>query len=101
MPVGQMPVGDATVCGLEHKTDTQGRVFLNMLSAQCQGLRRRQHKTEHKGDTLDPRTGIKIPDLVGNRSRAAGLEGRDSTCHATATDPIILNILFIYLITFI
>ena len=32
-----------------------------------------------KGDTPNPRTEIKIPD-------PAGLEGRDSTDHATATD---------------
>ena len=34
----------------------------------------------------NPRTEIKIPDPAGNRTRAAGLEGRDSTDHATATD---------------
>ena len=33
---------------------------------------------------------IKIPDPAGNRTRAAGLEGRDSTDHATATDSLIL-----------
>ena len=32
---------------------------------------------------------IKIPDPAGNRIRAAGLEGRVSTDHATATDPIL------------
>ena len=41
MPVGQMPVD-----GAEHLTDTQGRASLNVWSAQCQGLRRRQHRTE-------------------------------------------------------
>ena len=40
-----------------------------------------------KGHTPNPRTEIKIPDPAGNRTRAAaGLEGRDSTDHATATD---------------
>ena len=34
----------------------------------------------------NPRTEIKIPDPAGNRTRGAGLEGRDSTGHATATD---------------
>ena len=38
-----------------------------------------------KGDTPNPRTEIKIPHPAGNRTRAAGLEGRDSTDHATAT----------------
>ena len=33
-----------------------------------------------------PRTEIQIPDPAGNRTCAAGLEGRDSTDHATATD---------------
>ena len=39
-----------------------------------------------KGHTPNPRTDIKIPDPAGNRTRAAGLEGRDSTEHSTATD---------------
>ena len=29
---------------------------------------------------------IKIPDPAGNLTRVAGLEGRDSTDHATTTD---------------
>ena len=39
-----------------------------------------------KGHTPNPRIEIKIPDPAGNRTRAAGLEGRDSSDHATATD---------------
>ena len=39
-------------------------------------------------DTRNPRTEIKILDPAGNRIRAAGLEGRDSTDHATATDEL-------------
>ena len=39
-----------------------------------------------KGYTPNPRTEIKSPDPAGNLNRAAGLEGRDSTDHATATD---------------
>ena len=58
-----------------------------MWPAQCQGLRRRQHRTEQdKGHTPNPRTEIKIPDPAGNRIWAAGFEGRNSTDHATATD---------------
>ena len=49
---------------------TQGRASLNVWSAQCQGLRRRQHRTEHKGHTPNPRTEIKIHDPAGNRIRA-------------------------------
>ena len=86
MPMGQMPVGGATVFGPEHETDTQGRASLNVWSAQCQGLCQRQHRTEHKGHTPNPRTEIKIPDPAGNRNWATGLEGRDSTDHNTATD---------------
>ena len=60
---------------------------------ECQGLRRRQHRTEHKGHTPNSRTEIKIPDPAGNRTWAAGLEGRDSTDHATATDKLLLTLL--------
>ena len=55
-------------------------------SAQCPGLRRRQHRIEHKEYTPNLRTEIKIPDPAGNRTRAAGLEGRDSTDHVTVMD---------------
>ena len=41
-----------------------------------------------KGQTPKPRIWIKIPDPAGNRTRAAGLECRDSTAHATATDEV-------------
>ena len=37
-----------------------------------------------KEHTPNPTTEIKIPDPAGNRTLAAGLEGRDSTDHATA-----------------
>ena len=40
----------------------------------------------NKGHTPNPRTEIKVPDPAVNRTRAAGLEGRDSTDHAMATD---------------
>ena len=39
-----------------------------------------------KGHRPNPRIGIKIADPAGNRTRAAGLNGRDSSDHATATD---------------
>ena len=45
-----------------------------------------------KGHTPNPRTEIKIPDPAENRTRTAGLEGRDSTDHATATDQLIFQI---------
>ena len=39
---------------------------------------------------------IKIPDPAGNRTRPAGLEGRDSTDHATATDKITRSLITNY-----
>ena len=70
-------------------TCTQGLASLNKWSAQCQGLRRRQHSTEYKGHTPSPRIEIKIPDPPGielGPPRRARLEGRDSTDYATLTD---------------
>ena len=43
----------------------------------------------NKGHTPNPRKEVKIPDPAENRTRAAGLEGIDSTDHATATDILI------------
>ena len=40
-----------------------------------------------KGHTPNPRIEIKIPDPVGNGTRAAALEGKGSTDHPTATNP--------------
>ena len=48
-----------------------------------------------KGYTPSPRTEIKIPHPAGNRIRAAGLEGRDSTDHTTATDPLNIQLRFL------
>ena len=44
-----------------------------------------------KGHTPKPRTEIKIPDPAGNRTLAAGLEGRNSTDQATAMDHFYVN----------
>ena len=68
IPVGQMPVEGIIVYGPEHQTDTQARASLNVWSAQCQGLRRRQQRTEHRQRTHP------IP-----RQDPAVQEGRDST----------------------
>ena len=62
-----------------------------MWSEKYQGRRRRQHRTEHKGYTPNPRTEIKIPDPVLNRTRVAVLEGRDSTDHVTAMGNFIIS----------
>ena len=42
-------------------------------------------------DTPNRRTEIKIRGPAGNRTRAAGFEGRDSTDHTTATDKLYLT----------
>ena len=44
-----------------------------------------------KGHKSNPTTEIKILDPTGNRTRAAELEGRDSTDHATAMDKLLLS----------
>ena len=64
--------------------DTQGRVSLDVWSAHYQGHRQRQNTD--KGHTLSPWIQIQIDDSTGNRTRAAGLEGRDSTGNVTMTD---------------
>ena len=86
MPVGQMPVGGSTDWRPEHWTDVQGLVSLSMCSAQCQGHRQRQHRTEHKGHTPSPMREIKMSDPAGKRTRAPCLGGRDSIDHAMAKD---------------
>ena len=57
-----------------------------MWTAQCQGHLQRQRRPEHKAHTRSPRRDFKISDPVGNRTRAAMLECRDSTDRATVTD---------------
>ena len=57
-------------------------------------------KNTGKGQTPNPRTEIKIPVPAGNRTRAAGLEGRDSTDHATTTDLNNFNLSFSCLFLF-
>ena len=44
-------------------------------------------RTEHR-HTPNPRIGIKIPHPARNRTRAAGLKGRDFTDHTMATDKL-------------
>ena len=54
-----------------------------------------------KGQTPNLRIGIKIPDPAENQTRAAGLEGSDSSDHATATDSDRHNIIIIIQLQFI
>ena len=50
-----------------------------------------QDRTQTK-DTPSPRLQIKISDPAGDRTLAAGLEGMDSTDHATATDINVIHL---------
>ena len=47
-------------------------------------------QNQDKGHTPNPRIRIKIPDPAGNRTRVAGLKGRDSTGYATATYMLVI-----------
>ena len=47
-------------------------------------------RTQDKGNTPNPRIWIKISDHAGNRTWVAGLEGRDSTDHASATYMLVI-----------
>ena len=72
---------------------------MNVWSAQCQGLRRRQHWIEHdKGHTPNPRTEIKIPDPAGNRTRAAAPGWKAGTLPTTLRrlSPITHHIFFYF-----
>ena len=87
MPVGQMPVGRATVFGPEHYIYTRAGLpeyVVSTMSGPPAGYNIGQNID--KGHAPNPRTEIKIPDPAGNRTQAAGLEDRDSTDHATAMD---------------
>ena len=46
--------------------------------AEYQGLLQKQHRTEHKGHTFNPRIGIQIPGPAGSRNQTSELELRDS-----------------------
>ena len=64
----------------ENTGHTQGRASLNSQhNVRATAV---DNTIEHKAHTPSPRTEIKIPDLAGNRTQAAGLEDRDTTDHA-------------------
>ena len=60
MLVGQMSAGVAMNCGRYTRAGVP-----DCVSAQCQGHRQREHRTEHKGHTPNPRIEIKILDPSG------------------------------------
>ena len=86
LPVGQIPIGEQWLWTRTLDRYTRTGPPWNLWSAECQGHRKRQHRTEHKVHTPSPRIEIKIPEPAGIRTRAAGTEGRDPTDNATAAD---------------
>ena len=71
--------GESQTMNQNTKQMHNGRASLNLWSAECQGNRQRQHRTELIGHTPSVMIEVKISQPVGNRIRTAGLEGRDST----------------------
>ena len=55
-----------------------------------QGLRKRQHRIEHKEHIPNLRIDNKFPDSAENRTWASELEGRGSTDYSTATNDVII-----------
>ena len=85
MPVGQMPVGEQQSLDQNtrqiHKDGPPWMCGQHNVKASAED---NMGQNTDKGHTPNPRTEMKIPDPAGNLTRAAGLEGRDSTDHATA-----------------
>ena len=103
MPVVKMPLGGATNCGPQHLTNTQGCAFLHVWSTQCQAHRQKTQDRIQRTHT-SPRTEIKIFHPAGKRTRAAGLEGRNSTDHATGRltlMSILISIIIIIIIIYV
>ena len=89
-PVGQMSVGEQQAVEQntrqKHKGDLSECLFSTM-SGHCQ----RKHRTKHKGHILGPSIEMKKNWSHGGSTRAAGLEGKDSTDHAMTTVLVIYN----------
>ena len=86
MPVGQMPLGEQL--SMEHntrQTHKGGPPWMCSQHVRASAGDNAGQNTD-KAHTPNPRLGIKIPDPAGNWTRATGLEGMDSTDHATAMD---------------
>ena len=77
MPVGQMPEGSNRLW-----TRTLDRYTRTVLSESGPQAEATQDRTQAKHTHPE----ITIFYLAGNRTRTAGLEGREYTDHATATD---------------
>ena len=86
MPVGQMPVGEQQTVDQNarqiHKDGSSWMCGQHNVRATA-GDNIGQNKD--KWNTPSPRLEIKISDPAGNRTPTAGLKGRDSSDHATAT----------------
>ena len=75
MPLSQMSVERAQIFGPEHEDR------FTRMSGPPSG---NTGQNIDKGHAPNSRIEIKISDPAGNRSRAAGLESRDSNDHSTA-----------------
>ena len=76
----------------------QERASLILWSSECSTSAK---NSTHKGQTPNLKVGTKIPDTVGNRVRAAGVKGGDSTDYATAADTNTLWNIFKYWTTIV
>ena len=87
MPVGQMPVGGAKT--VDQNTRQMYKGGPPWMCCQHNIIATARDNTK---DIPTPRIEIKISEFTGNRTPAAGLEGRDSTKHTTATTTKILTL---------
>ena len=89
MSVGQMPVGEQQ--SLDQNTRQIHKGGPPWMCGQHNVRASAEDNTgQNTKDTHQIPGKIKIPNPAGNRTRAAGMEGRDSTDHATATDQLII-----------
>ena len=88
MPVGQMPVGGATVSGPRQR-HKGGRTWMcGQYNVRASAEDNTGQNTD-KGHAPNPRREIKIPDPAKNRIRNAGLEGGDSTHGCELQIPVV------------
>ena len=80
--MGQTPIRGARDCGPEHYARAKGRPFRIYSHQNIRTFARDNTGKKHRRHTPNPRIEIKYLDSVGNGTRAAGVEGRDSTDHA-------------------
>ena len=93
MPMGQMPVGEQHT--IDQNSIQIGYTRAGLPECVVSTMSGPPQETVHdrtQRHTPNPRIEIKIPYPAGNRTRAAGLEARDSTDHATLTNGFLISI---------